>query len=108
MKQLYKLIQAAVCCLVLLLSAPALLFSQKRTLTAHPSTIVDSFVHGFYTSLPASYNTSGAKKYPLLISLGGIGEIGNGSASALTVMLNVGPQKQINLEVNRGLNANFP
>jgi len=108
MKQLYKLIQAAVCCLVLLLSAPALLFSQKRTLTAHPNTIVDSFVHGFYTSLPASYNTSGAKKYPLLISLGGIGEIGNGSASALTVMLNVGPQKQINLEVNSGLNANFP
>lgn len=108
MKQLYKLCQVIFFCLAFFLAAPSLLFSQKRTLTAYPNTIVDSFIHGFYTSLPASYGSSGTKKYPLLISLGGTGETGSGSASSLPVMLNVGPQKQINLQVNQGINANFP
>jgi hypothetical protein len=107
MKELYKSCQVSVFCLALLLMAPSLLFSQKRTLTMHPDVIVDSFIHGFYTSLPASYGT-GSKQYPLLIFLHGIGEIGPGSASTLPVLLNIGPQKQINLQINQGLNANFP
>jgi len=107
MKQLYKLCQAALFCLALLFSTPGLLFSQKRTLTAHPSTIVDSFIHGFYTSLPASYST-GTKKYPLLVFLHGIGEIGDGSAGALPAVLRNGPPMQINYQVNNNVNAYFP
>src|SRR5689334_11505218 len=106
MKELYKFSQAALFCLTLLLMAPSL-YSQKRTLTAHPGTVVDQFIHGFWTSLPASYGT-GSKQYPLLIFLHGIGEIGDGSATSLPVLLNIGPQKQINLQVIQGYNANFP
>jgi predicted esterase len=108
MKQLYKSCQAAMFCLALLFFTPGLLFSQsKRTLTAHPGTVVDSFIHGFYTSLPASYST-GTKKYPLLIFLHGQGEVGNGSASALPAVLRNGPPMQINQQVNNNVNANFP
>ena len=107
MKQLYKPCQAILLCLALLFSTPALLFSQKRTLTAYPNTVVDSFIHGFYTSLPASYG-SGSKKYPLLVFLHGQGEVGNGSASALPAVLRNGPPMQINQQVNNNTNANFP
>ncbi|HVW60464.1 MAG TPA: T9SS type A sorting domain-containing protein [Puia sp.] len=107
MKQLYTRCQAALLCLAFLFFAPGLLFSQKRTLTAYPNTIVDSYIHGFYTSLPASYN-SGSKKYPLLIFIHGIGEIGDGSAAALPAVLRNGPPMQINYQVNKNTNANFP
>jgi hypothetical protein len=90
------------------LSAPILLFAQsKRTLDAHPSTIIDSFTHGFYTSLPANYNSSG-KKYPLLVFLHGQGEVGDGSAGSLPAVLRNGPPMQINEQLNLNTNAYFP
>jgi predicted esterase len=107
MKELYRFCRANAVCLFLFLMAPSLLFAQKRTLTAHPNIAVDQFINGFYTSLPASYGT-GTKHYPLLVFLHGIGEIGVGSATSLPVLLNIGPQKQINLMLTQGLNANFP
>jgi|GEM_PF-833895 len=108
MKQLYKLFRAAALCLAVILLVPGLLHAQKRTLTAHASTKVDAVIGGFYTSLPASYSSSGSKTYPLLIFVHGIGEIGDGSAASLPAVLRNGPPMQINQEVNYGKDANFP
>jgi len=108
MKQLYKLFRAATLCLAVTLLVPGLLHAQKRTLTAHASTKIDNIIGGFYTSLPASYNSSGSKTYPLLIFVHGIGEEGDGSAAALPAVLRNGPPMQINQEVNYGKDANFP
>jgi len=109
MKELYKFSQAGIFCLTLtLLLMSSSLFSQsKRTLTAHPNTVVDQFIHGFWVSLPASYGT-GNKQYPLLLFMHGAGELGDGSERYLQPLLTTGPQKQINLQVNKGQNANFP
>ncbi|HEY8971867.1 MAG TPA: T9SS type A sorting domain-containing protein [Puia sp.] len=107
MKQLYKLFRAAALCLAVILLVPNFLHAQKRTLTAHASTKIDGVIGGFYTSLPASYNST-TKSYPLLIFIHGIGEIGDGSAAALPAVLRNGPPMQINNQVNYGTNANFP
>jgi len=107
MKQLYKLFRGAALCLAVIFLAPSLLHAQKRTLTAHASTKIDNVIGGFYTSLPASYNST-TKSYPLLIFIHGIGEIGDGSAAALPAVLRNGPPMQINNQVNYGANANFP
>lgn len=107
MKQLYKLFRAATLCLAVSLLVPGLVSAQKRTLTAHASTKIDNFIGGFYTSLPASYNST-TKSYPLLIFIHGVGEIGDGSAGSLPAVLRNGPPMQINQQVNNGANANFP
>ena len=107
MKEFYKFCQAGAFCLTLILTSPNLFSQSKRTLTAFPNTVVDQFIHGYWVSLPASYGT-GNKQYPLLLFMHGAGEIGDGSQTKLMPLLNTGPQKQINLQVNQGLNANFP
>ncbi|HVU54461.1 MAG TPA: T9SS type A sorting domain-containing protein [Puia sp.] len=107
MKHLSKLFQAVVLCLSVSLLVPGVIHAQKRTLTAHASTPIDDKIGGFYTSLPASYNT-GSKSYPLLIFVHGIGEIGAGDAASLPAVLKNGPPMQINSEVNSGKDANFP
>jgi predicted esterase len=107
MKNLISTFCAAALCLTVTLLVPGHLKAQKRTLTAHASTTIDAVIGGFYTSLPASYSTS-TKSYPLLIFIHGIGEEGNGSASALPLVLRNGPPMQINQQVNYGTNANFP
>jgi hypothetical protein len=106
MKELYKFCQVRLFFLPLLLSVPTLLFSQ-RTLTPRPDTVIDQYIHGFYESLPASYGT-GTKTYPLLLFMHGAGELGGGTLRELLPLLNTGPQKQINLQVNQGANAYFP
>ena len=107
MKELYKFPGGSFALLTLSLFFSSPVFSQ-RTLTARSNTIVDSFVHGFYESLPASYGTSGSKKYPLLVFLHGQGEIGDGSPTSLPAVLLDGPVKQLNQQVNYHVNANFP
>jgi predicted esterase len=107
MNHLYKTLQAALFCLVSILVSNQEL-SAQRTLTAHPATKIDAFIGGFYTSLPASYASSGSKTYPLLIFVHGLGEIGDGSAAALPAVLRNGPPMQINNEVNLKKDANFP
>jgi len=107
MKELYKFGRALLC-LLLFAGTPGLLFSQsKRTLTAHANTPIDSYINGFYTSLPANYDNT-TKKYPLLIFLHGIGEVGDGSAASLPAVLRNGPPMQINQQVNNNTDANFP
>jgi len=49
---------------------------------------------GYYEYLPKGYS-SGNQTYPLLILLHGIGELGNGSSSQLSSLLQYGPQHLI-------------
>ena len=76
-------------------------------MTARANTVVDGNINGFYESLPGSYDANPGKKYPLLIFLHGIGELGNGG-SALSLVLRNGPPMQIYNQVVKGVNANFP
>lgn len=77
--------------LVLLLSATVGdNFSQGLTAK---SIVIDTNCHGFYEWLPADYDT-GNKRFPLLIFLHGMGELGNGN-SELSKVLRNGPMKLI-------------
>lgn len=59
--------------------------SNAQSLTARANVFVDTYCNGFWEYLPAGYNTS--QKYPLIIALGGVGEMGSGSSTDLQVML---------------------
>ncbi|WP_153798405.1 PKD domain-containing protein [Foetidibacter luteolus] len=74
-------------------------FSQAQTHTPITKT-VDTYIKGFWEYLPADYATS-TKKYPLIIFMHGIGEVGNGSQDALQKILKNGIPKLIN-------NGTFP
>jgi hypothetical protein len=83
------------------------LFSQnKRSLTAYSNKVLDTLIHGFWVSLPASYDTS-SQQYPLLLMIHGAGELGAGTSATLQTLLNTGPLKQVYEQLN-GQNANFP
>lgn len=62
-----------------------------QELMAH-TTVIDTNCHGFYDYLPKGYDTK--KKYPLLIILHGMGELGNGE-SQLSKVLRNGPLRLI-------------
>lgn len=64
--------------------------------TARPSTYVNPYINGFYEALPSDYAANPTKKYPLLVFIHGIGEIGDGSPSQLPKVLVNGPPKLIN------------
>lgn len=107
MHELYKFCRAALW-LVFSIPMSTLLFAQtKRTLTAVPATTIDTWIHGYYISLPANYSTSG-KYYPLLIFVHGEGEIGDGSAAQLPIVLRGGPPMQIDQQINHNVDAHFP
>jgi dienelactone hydrolase len=55
---------------------------------------VNSVIGGYYEALPQEYNNT-TKKYPLLVFIHGMGEVGNGS-SQLSLVLRNGPPKLIN------------
>jgi len=54
--------------------------------TPRENVIISSQVHGFYEHLPADYNTSPTKRYPLIVEWHGVGEVGNGSMPALDMV----------------------
>ncbi|MFT3947144.1 MAG: T9SS type A sorting domain-containing protein [Agriterribacter sp.] len=53
-------------------------------------TRIDSYIGGYLESVPNDYTANPTKKYPLLISLHGIGERGDGSAGVLEKVANIG------------------
>src|SRR5262245_2731599 len=57
--------------------------------------------NAFYEYLPQGYNPSGTTKYPMILFLHGMGELGDGSAANLPKVLRNGPPKLIN-------NGTFP
>lgn len=56
---------------------------------------VNSNCAGYYKAVPARYDSSN-KKYPLILFLHGIGELGNGSAADLKKMVRAGLPRLIN------------
>jgi dienelactone hydrolase len=62
--------------------------------TARTNTPIDQYINGFYEYLPQGY-TPGGQKYPLMVFLHGSGEIGDGSAAQLPIVLRNGPPKLI-------------
>src|SRR5919199_765791 len=73
-----------------------------QNLTQRPvTTNVNYAIGGYYECLPLDYKTNPTKKYPLLIFIHGIGELGDGSASELPRVLRHGPPQLID-------NGTFP
>ncbi|RYY18008.1 MAG: hypothetical protein EOO04_24685, partial [Chitinophagaceae bacterium] len=87
-----KILRAALLSLFVLvfLSSQAQVQTQKAV---HET--VNPYIGGYYESLPIDYASSG-KKYPVLIFLHGLGEIGDGSPSKIASVLRNGPPKVIN------------
>ena len=80
MKEFYKHCQVAVPCLAFLLMSSSLFSQNKRSLTAYSNKVLDTLIHGFWVSLPASYDTS-SQQYPLLLMIHGAGELGAGTSA---------------------------
>lgn len=76
--------------LAVLLTASSMGFSQ--TLSAK-TVAIDTNCHGFYEYLPKGYE-KGKQKYPLLIFVHGLGELGNGESDLPKVLRN-GPGRLI-------------
>jgi dienelactone hydrolase len=68
--------------------------STAQVQTARTNTAIDQYINGFYEYLPQGYTPSG-QKYPLMVFLHGSGEIGDGSAAQLPLVLRNGPPKLI-------------
>ena len=60
----------------------------QRAVTANVTTTIQ----GFYESLPVDYASNPTKKYPLLIFLHGVGELGNGTTQLPLVLKNAIPK----------------
>ncbi|MBS1751147.1 MAG: T9SS type A sorting domain-containing protein [Bacteroidetes bacterium] len=66
-------------------------FSQSYQSSYNPvTTNIYSNVGGYMESLPNDYAANPSKRYPLIIFLHGSGELGNGSASSLTILNRIG------------------
>lgn len=83
----------------LFLSFSAAIHAQVHTLRYN--TPVGTNCNGFFEYLPQGYNPSGTQTYPLIISVHGLGDAGNGGTSDLTKLYNAGIPKVVN-------NGQFP
>lgn len=63
------------------------------------TTNVNYAIGGYYQCLPLDYETSPAKKFPLLLFIHGIGELGDGSPDELPRILKHGPPELIHKKV---------
>jgi len=68
---------------------------KAQTFTPKYGISMTSFSHGYYEYLPKGYVANGTQKYPLLIFLGGTGELGDGSVEQLPLVLHNATPKQI-------------
>ncbi|HRP56084.1 T9SS type A sorting domain-containing protein [Agriterribacter sp.] len=67
-------------------------FAQYQKTQRAVSTQVSPTILGFYESLPVDYASNPTKKYPLLIFLHGVGELGNGTTQLPLVLKNAVPK----------------
>jgi len=86
MKNIYSFISGALCLLILLFAVPELNAQAQtaRAISTGPNS------NGFYEYLPQGYS-SGNTKYPLIVFLHGVGELGNGTSDLPTVLRNGPP-----------------
>lgn len=71
-------------------------YANAQVQTAKPGVSMIANSGGFYQYLPQGYNPTGTTTYPLIIMLHGIGELGDGTASKLPMVLRNGVPRQIN------------
>ncbi|HPG12593.1 MAG TPA: PKD domain-containing protein, partial [Chitinophagaceae bacterium] len=71
--------------------------SFSQTHTARTVNIPGANCGGYYEYLPVGYNSNNTTKYPVLIYIHGNGAYGNGSASAMNIVLQEGVPRIINL-----------
>lgn len=63
-------------------------------MTPRENVVITSEINGFWEKLPADYFSNSTRKYPLIIYLHGIGEVGNGTLPSMLPLLVKGvPQK---------------
>jgi predicted esterase len=86
MKNTYSFISGALCLLILLFAVPELnaQVQTARAISTGPNS------NGFYEYLPQGYS-SGNTRYPLIVFLHGVGELGNGGSDLPTVLRNGPP-----------------
>lgn len=87
-----------ICSIVLVMMLSLLGYSQVQTARYVSMT---SNTNGYYEYLPQGYSSSGSQKYPLILFVHGLGELGNGSSSQLSRVLNNAIPRLIN-------QGNFP
>jgi predicted peptidase len=63
----------------------------KPAIQTAVTTNVNANIGGFYQALPALYDST-TKKYPLLVFLHGVGELGNGASDLSKVLVNAVPR----------------
>ena len=66
-----------------------------QVMTARFKSIVANS-NAYYEYLPKGYNPNDTVKYPLMVYIHGAGDLGNGTASTLPLMLRSGPPMEIN------------
>ena len=81
---------------------PADVIETRPALLTAVSTNVNANCQGFYKAIPARYDST-TKKYPLIIFLHGLGELGNGTTQLDKVLVNGTPK----LLKNKTFPANF-
>ncbi|PVD53388.1 hypothetical protein DC498_05820 [Terrimonas sp.] len=80
---LYRIVLSFILLSVLCSSLMAQVQTQKAV-TAN----INSNIGGFYESLPVDYASQPTKKFPLLVFIHGIGELGNGTTQLTKVLVN--------------------
>ncbi len=68
--------------------------AESQVQTARPNVSMTASTNGFYEYLPQGYDPQTPEKYPLLIFIHGLGELGNGNTQLSGVLTN-GTPKQI-------------
>jgi len=79
----------SVCLLFSAIPVKAQTFTPKYITTCYQS-------NGYYEYLPQGYSPTGSQTYPLLITVHGEGEIGDGTSAHISSVLDYGTAKQIN------------
>ena len=79
-------------------------FSQTQNTLRTVTKSIYSNVGGYAESLPNDYAANPTKKYPLIVFLHGSGELGDGSASSLTILNRIGIVK---LLANKAFPSSF-
>ncbi|MBK7348057.1 MAG: T9SS type A sorting domain-containing protein [Ferruginibacter sp.] len=73
----------------------ASLVSIAQSFTAKPGVTTCPVSNGYYEYLPQGYNNNPSEKFPLIVFIPGIGELGNGTTNLSTVLRH-GPANLIN------------
>jgi len=78
--------------IALFIFSPQIAWAQYQKTQKAVTANIGSNIGGYYESLPTDYSSNPSKKYPLLIFLHGVGELGNGTTQISLVLKNAIPK----------------